>query len=150
MILDVENSHNLPSANWRPRQAGVVVPLPIQRPADLKNQMCHWQLTLKAEESLSVQRQEKTGVPPTRSSRKNEFSLPPLFCSIQALKGLQNAHHIREGNLLTQCVAVVELLSHVQLFCHPRDCSPPGSSVHRIFQARILQWVAISFSRGSS
>ena len=30
------------------------------------------------------------------------------------------------------------------------DCSPPGSSVHEIFQARILEWVAISFSRGSS
>ena len=30
------------------------------------------------------------------------------------------------------------------------DCSPPGSSVHRILQARILEWVAISFSRGSS
>ena len=30
------------------------------------------------------------------------------------------------------------------------DCSPSGSSVHRIFQARILEWVAISFSRGSS
>ena len=30
------------------------------------------------------------------------------------------------------------------------DCSPPGHSVHRIFQARILEWVAISFSRGSS
>ena len=30
------------------------------------------------------------------------------------------------------------------------DCSPPGSSVHGILQARILEWVAISFSRGSS
>ena len=30
------------------------------------------------------------------------------------------------------------------------DCSPPGSSVHGIFQARILEWVAISFSMGSS
>ena len=29
------------------------------------------------------------------------------------------------------------------------DCSPPGSSVHGILQARVLQWVAISFSRGS-
>ena len=27
------------------------------------------------------------------------------------------------------------------------DCSPPGSSIHGIFQARILEWVAISFSR---
>ena len=32
----------------------------------------------------------------------------------------------------------------------PMDCSPPGSSVHGILQARILEWVAISFSRGSS
>ena len=34
--------------------------------------------------------------------------------------------------------------------CNPMDCSPPGSSVHGILQARILEWVAISFSRGSS
>ena len=34
--------------------------------------------------------------------------------------------------------------------CDPMDSSPPGSSVHRILQARILEWGAISFSRGSS
>ena len=34
--------------------------------------------------------------------------------------------------------------------CNPIDCSPPGSSTHGIFQARILEWVATSFSRGSS
>ena len=34
--------------------------------------------------------------------------------------------------------------------CNPMDCSPPGSSVHGILQTRILEWVAISFSRGSS
>ena len=34
------------------------------------------------------------------------------------------------------------------ILCHPMD--PPGSSVHRILQARILEWIAISFSRGSS
>ena len=33
---------------------------------------------------------------------------------------------------------------------HPMDCSPPGSSIHGILQARILGWVAIPFSRGSS
>ena len=32
----------------------------------------------------------------------------------------------------------------------PMDCSPSGSSAHKILQARILEWVAISFSRGSS
>ena len=34
--------------------------------------------------------------------------------------------------------------------CSPMDCSPPGSPVHGIFQPRVLEWVAISFSRGSS
>ena len=34
--------------------------------------------------------------------------------------------------------------------CDPMDCSPPGPPVHGISQARILEWVAISFSRGSS
>ena len=32
----------------------------------------------------------------------------------------------------------------------PMDCSPPGSSVHGISQAKALEWAAISFSRGSS
>ena len=34
--------------------------------------------------------------------------------------------------------------------CHPMDCSLPGSSIHGILQIRILEWVAIPFSRGSS
>ena len=34
--------------------------------------------------------------------------------------------------------------------CDPTDCSPPGSSVYGVSQARILEWVAISFSRESS
>ena len=41
----------------------------------------------------------------------------------------------------------VESLSLAQLFCNPMDCRPPGSSVHGIFQARILEWVAISYSK---
>ena len=34
-------------------------------------------------------------------------------------------------------------------YCDPMDCSPPSSSVHGLSQARLLEWVAISFSRGS-
>ena len=45
------------------------------------------------------------------------------------------------------CVLVAQ--SYLTL-CDPMDCSPPGSSVRGILQARILEWVAISFSRGSS
>ena len=44
----------------------------------------------------------------------------------------------------------MKLLSRIQLFCDPVDCSLPGSSVRGILQARILEWVTISFSRGSS
>ena len=41
-------------------------------------------------------------------------------------------------------------LSRVWLFCNPMDCSLPGSSVHGILQARMLEWVAMPSSRGSS
>ena len=44
----------------------------------------------------------------------------------------------------------VKSLSRVWLFCDPVDCSLPGSSVHGIFKARVLECIAISFSRGSS
>ena len=44
------------------------------------------------------------------------------------------------------CVCV---LSHVLLFCDPMDCKPSGFSVHGIFQARILEGIAISFPTGS-
>ena len=43
-----------------------------------------------------------------------------------------------------------DLISCVQLFFNPMDCSPSGSSFHGILQARLLQWVAVPFSRGSS
>ena len=44
----------------------------------------------------------------------------------------------------------VMLRCHIQLFCDPMDCNLPGSSVHGIFQARVLELLAISFSRESS
>ena len=40
--------------------------------------------------------------------------------------------------------------SCLTLFCEPMDCNPPSFSVHGISQGRILEWVAVSFSRGSS
>ena len=44
----------------------------------------------------------------------------------------------------------IYMLSLFSFFCDPMDYSQPGSSVHGISQARILKWVAISFSKGSS
>ena len=49
--------------------------------------------------------------------------------------------------LVLKCVLVTQ---PCLALCNPKDCSPPGSSVHEILQTRILLWVAISFSRGSS
>ena len=51
---------------------------------------------------------------------------------------------------LAQDRAHVQLLICVQLFVTPWTVAPTGSSVRRIFQARILEWVAISSFRGSS
>ena len=48
------------------------------------------------------------------------------------------------------CVCVCVYHSVVSDSCDPMDCSPPGSSIHGILRARILEWLASSFSRGSS
>ena len=45
---------------------------------------------------------------------------------------------------------VSEVTQLCPILCEPMDCSLPDSSIHGIFQARILEWVAISFSRRSS
>ena len=67
---------------------------------------------------------------------------------------LQNSKKTFGGSRVSQvnislpaCVLVTQLCA---ILCNPMDCSPPGSSVHEIFRARILEWVAIPFSRGSS
>ena len=54
---------------------------------------------------------------------------------------------------LWKCICISVLCSVALLcltLCNTLDCSPPGSSVHGIFQPRILEWVAISSSRRSS
>ena len=43
-----------------------------------------------------------------------------------------------------------EVAQSYPTLCHPTDCGPPGSSIRGILQARVLEWVAISFSRRSS
>ena len=48
------------------------------------------------------------------------------------------------------CVYVFKSLESCPTLCDPMDCSPPGFSVHGILQPRILEWVAMPSSRGSS
>ena len=51
------------------------------------------------------------------------------------------------------CMYILKISEVAQSYptlCNPMNCSLPGSSIHGMFQARVLEWVAISFSRGSS
>ena len=54
------------------------------------------------------------------------------------------------GTSVFHYLPVSEVAQLCSTLCSPLDCSLPGSSVHGIFQASVLKWVAISFSRGSS
>ena len=53
-------------------------------------------------------------------------------------------------DLLVKWIVKVTVAQPCLTLCNPMDCSLPGSSVHGILQARILEWLAIPFSRGSS
>ena len=48
------------------------------------------------------------------------------------------------------CVCVCACAHSCPMLCEPKDCSPPGSSVHGISQARVLEWVGIPYCRRSS
>ena len=71
---------------------------------------------------------------PQRMEKNWEKWTLQIFCKVLYLLLLLFSHWVQS----------------VQFFCNPMDCSPPGSPVHGILQARILEWVAISSSRGSS
>ena len=72
----------------------------------------------------------------TYNSNFNDSLL--VYCLI--LLSLQPKEKEKENEVIQSCLAL----------CDPMDCSLPGFSIHGILQARILEWVAISFSRGSS
>ena len=91
--------------------------------------------------SEQKQREAKIKVKETDLNRELELAL-----SCRAIIGLSifTTPCIRFLGCSCRCLAA-------QMFptlCRPMDCSPPGSSVHGILQARILEWLAIPFSRG--
>ena len=78
------------------------------------------------------------------------FLLQGIFLS-QA--GIKPTPPVLQADSLSADLSTVVVVLVTQLcltLCDPMDCGPPGSSVHGILQARILEWIAISFSRGSS
>ena len=78
----------------------------------------------------------------------------PTFCNPMgcSMPGFPVLHYLQ--NLLKlmpiELVAAAKSLQLCPILCHPIDASPPGSPVPGILQARTVEWVAISFSRGSS
>ena len=63
--------------------------------------------------------------------------------------GKNKSTNLKKIISIIKCIAAAaaaKLLQSCPTLCNPKDGSPPGSSVHGIFQARVLEWVAIAFS----
>ena len=54
---------------------------------------------------------------------------------------------VKQGKTLSESESESEVTQSCPTFCDPMDRSPPGPSAREIFQARVLEWIAISFSR---
>ena len=85
------------------------------------------------------------------------YSLSDLFSSVKQALGSSTSLELTQirfflwlSNIPLYAAAAAKSLQLCSTLWGPRDCSPPGSSIHGIIQARILEWVASLFSRGSS
>ena len=86
-------------------------------------------------------------MPWRRKWQPTPVSLPEEFHGQRSLAGYSPWGHMWSWT----CVCMhAQSLQFCLTLCEPLDCGPPGSSVHGIPQVRILEWVAISFFRGSS
>ena len=73
------------------------------------------------------------------------------FTKENTLFVLRNEQEWKNLGVKKQCVCVcVRESQSCPTLCDPMDYSPPDSSVHWILQARIMEWVAVPFSRGSA
>ena len=68
------------------------------------------------------------------------------YISILSLKPTKPLHKIGSQYTAAAAAAAAKSLQSCPTLCNPRDCSPPGSPIPGILQARTLEWVAISFS----
>ena len=87
---------------------------------------------------------KKSLIAPTDQNLYNRISMESYFLS--HLTSLNATCRSPERETSSGCSVTQSCPS----LCDPMDCSPLGSFVHGIFQARILEWVATSSSRGSS
>ena len=126
-----------------------------------------WTAAYQAPPSMGFSRQEYwSGVPlPSASNRLlllllllSRFSRVRLCATPETAAhqappslGFSRQEHWSGCRLLLQCMKVKrenEVAQSSPTLSNPMDCSPPGSSVHGILQARVLEWNAIAFSIG--
>ena len=72
-----------------------------------------------------------------------------LFVYTHIFLAVPSMYPCRVSTAVREVAVCAKLLQSCPTLCEPMDCSPPGSSVHEILQARILEWVAMPSSRGS-
>ena len=90
---------------------------------------------------------------PGRNTREGcHFLLQGIFPTQGSNQSLLHLLHWQADSLSLHHYEILEseVIQSCPTLRHPMDCSLPGSSVRGIFQARVLEWVSISFSRGSS
>ena len=76
------------------------------------------------------------------------------FSGIEEKKGGRHCNHLGASQTTLSSLKLspmyeCSVTKSCPTLCNPMDCSPPGSSIHRVSQSRIPEWVAISFSTGS-
>ena len=76
----------------------------------------------------------------------NRFSWGCVSKTVMKL-GSTFSKFTKQNNGITSAAAAAKSLQSCPTLCDPVDCSLPGSSIHGIFQARVLEWGAIAFSR---
>ena len=80
--------------------------------------------------------------------QRNLVGYSPWGCKVSDMTELLSMHNW--AHYVFKYEWVSEVTQSCPTLCDPMDCSLPGFSIHGILQARILGWVTISFSRGSS
>ena len=88
---------------------------------------------------------KKVGKKEDRNKVLSMLFLCPLLCVF-----IHPHSSKAKGLCHSVCVCIFKSLQSCLPLCDPMDCSPPGSSVQGIIQARVLKWVAIPLSRESS
>ena len=112
-----------------------------------------WEICIQVKkQQLELDMEQQTGSKLGKEDVKAVYCHPAYLTYMQSTswETLGWRKHKLEWRLLEVKWSEVKWSQSCPTLCDPMDCSLPGSSVHGILQARILEWVAISFSRGSS